>query len=110
MPTTITVIDCDDGRRVSAHVGDTIEVRLAENATAGYRWVIDDGERCGALELSEADAAYPGGTTGCAGEARFRFAVRAAGTSTLRLKYWRHWEGDAGVRRRFTVDVDITPG
>lgn len=34
---TITLTERDNGGRVRAHVGDTIELHLPENAAAGYR-------------------------------------------------------------------------
>lgn len=105
MPTTIVVSECDDGTRVRAHVGDTIEVHLPENASTGYRWALD-GIDAGMFELRQSDADYPEGLIGAGGEALFRITIRGPGTATLRLKYWRHWEGDHGVRKRFTVDIE----
>jgi len=107
---TITVAERDDGGRVRARVGDTIEVHLPENATAGYRWAPDDLD-AGLFELSGAGADYPDKATGSGGEAIFRITVRAAGTATLRLKYWRHWEGETGVLKHFAIEVDaVSPG
>lgn len=105
MPTTIVVSECDDGTHVRAHVGDTIEVHLSENASTGYRWALDDGD-ARIFELSGSGADYPGGLIGAGGEALFRITIRSPGTATLRLKYWRHWEGEPGVRKRFTVDIE----
>jgi predicted secreted protein len=31
----------DDGRTVATRTGDEIVVRLAENATTGYRWEVE---------------------------------------------------------------------
>ena len=105
---TIILTERDNGGRVQAHVGDTIELHLPENAAAGYRWALDDLD-ARLFELSEAGADYPDDATGSSGEARFGITVRAPGNATLRLKYWRHWEGEAGVLKRFAVEVEAAP-
>ncbi|MGB8502957.1 protease inhibitor I42 family protein [Mycobacterium sp.] len=105
---TITLTERDDGGRVRAHVGDTIEVRLPENASTGYRWALDDLDTH-LFELSEAGATYPHEAIGSGGEAWFRITVLAPGNAAVRLKYWRQWEGEGGVAKRFTVEVEATP-
>jgi inhibitor of cysteine peptidase len=107
MPTTITVTECDDGTRVRAHVGDTIELRLPENASTGFRWALDEHDS-GVFGPCETHGEYPCKTTGSGGEAVFRIKVCAVGNTALRAKYWRHWEGENSVRRRFTVNVEAT--
>jgi inhibitor of cysteine peptidase len=104
---TITVTQHNDGGQVRAQVGDTIEIHLAENATTGYRWE-PDGLDPHLFELEEATGNYPSGAVGSGGDAQFRIKVRAAGSATLRLKYWRRWEGEVGVLKRFAVKVDAS--
>jgi inhibitor of cysteine peptidase len=58
------------------------------------------------FELNDSGIDSPGEGIGASGHAYFRITVRAAGAGTLRLKYWRHWEGEASVQRRFAVDVE----
>jgi len=86
-------------------VGYRLEIRLAENATAGYRWTLDSYD-AGQLELTEATASYPNAAVGSGGEAIFRFRVVGVGSSTLRLRYWRHWEGEGSIIQRFSVTND----
>lgn len=105
---TITLTETDDGRHIAAHVADVIEVRLAENATTGYRWAVEDLDT-DVLALDEAAADYPRQTLGSGGEAIFRIRVHAAGRAMLRLQYRRPWEGDAGVTKRFAVAVESAP-
>lgn len=104
----ISLTERDDGRQIRVQVGETIEIRLPENAPAGYRWGVDGlDERL--FELTEERADYPTATTGSAGVTYLRFTVLAPGEGTLRLKYWRSWEGAAGVLKRFTLDVQALP-
>jgi predicted secreted protein len=104
----LTLTDRDNGRRLPAHVGDLLEIHLPENATAGYRWAPDSYDT-GLLELAEATASYPSAAVGSGGEAIFRFRVVGVGSSTLTLKYWRHWEGTGSTIQRFAVTIDAAP-
>jgi predicted secreted protein len=104
---TITVTEHNDGGQVRAQVGDTIEIHLAENATTGYRWEPDSLDPH-LFELEEATGNYRSGAVGSGGDAQFWFKVRAAGSATLRLKYWRRWEGEGGVLKRFAVKIDAS--
>jgi inhibitor of cysteine peptidase len=104
----LTLREQDNGRRVPAHVGDEIEVRLAENATTGYRWAPDSPD-AGVLQPVEATANYPSAAVGAGGEAIFRFRVVGPGSGKLALKSWRHWEGDRSIIQRFAVTVDAAP-
>jgi inhibitor of cysteine peptidase len=105
----IVLTERDGGRRIQLRVGDTIEIRLPENAPAGYRWGVDSLEE-GLFELTEERGDYPTATVGSVGEAYFRVTVRAPGQGTLRFTYGRSWEGATGVLRRFAVDVQAIAG
>lgn len=94
----------DEGKLIQRSVGDVFSVRLGENASTGYRWSIDKLSPS-RLELIEATADYPKEQIGSGGEAIFRFRVVGPGTSSLSLKYWRAWEGDRSVVRRFALRV-----
>lgn len=85
-------------------VGDTVEVRLAENATTGYRWAAEDVDAA-VVELLDTSADYPPSVVGASGVAVFRVLVRGAGSVTLGFKCWRPWEGDDGVVQRFAVVI-----
>jgi len=104
----LTLTDQDNGRRLPAHVGDLLEIHLGENATTGYRWAPDSYDT-GLLELAEATASYPSAAVGSGCEAIFRFRVVGVGSSTLTLKYWRHWEGTGSTIQSFAVTIDAAP-
>lgn len=104
----LTLTDQDNGRRLLVHVGDLLEIHLGENATAGYRWAPDSYDTT-LLELAEATASYPNVAVGSGGEAIFRFRIVGVGSSTLTLKYWRHWEGTGSIIQRFAVPIDAAP-
>ena len=101
----LTLTDQDNGRSLPVHVEDLLEIHLAENATTGYRWAPDSYDT-GLLELAKETASYPNAALGSGGEAVFLFRVVGAGSSTLTLKYWRHWEGSGSSIQRFAVTID----
>ena len=98
----------DNGRTVSARVGDVVEVQLPENATAGYRWTpAPAGAPAGGgvLAADAAGASYPAGGIGSGGVAVFRFRVVAPGTAVLRLRLGRSWEAAAAEEFAVTVEA-----
>lgn len=103
-----TLTDQDNGRRVSVHVGDMLEINLPENATAGYRWAPDSYD-ARLLEFTEETASYPSAAVGAGGNTILRFRVVGVGSGTLALKYWRHWEGPGSIIQRFAVTIDAAP-
>jgi inhibitor of cysteine peptidase len=107
MGQAVTVLgDADDGRRVELRVGDRLTLRLDENASTGYRWSFEglDERLVGVREegyVRQPDA------VGSGGAAQWTLEARAAGTAQVKLRLWRRWEGDASVRKRYTVTLVI---
>ena len=104
---TIQLGESSNNSEVQASAGDTLEVRLPENATAGYRWALDHPDPALFAEES-ADANYPKSALGSGGMAILRVRTVAPGSGTLQLKYWRSFEGESGVIQRFSVKVHIS--
>lgn len=77
-------------------------MRLAENATTGYRWAAEDVDTA-VVELLDTSADYPSAGVGASGVAVFRIRVRGGGSVTVGFTCRRPWEGDDGVLRRFSV-------
>lgn len=100
----VTLTESDDGRILPLAVGATIEVRLAENATTGYSWTIDQLDAA-ILVPSRQESDYRAAAIGSGGTAVFRAIVRSAGTSRLTLKLLRPWEGDSAIIKRFGITV-----
>ena len=100
-----SLTEADNGRAVDLRVGETVDVTLPENATTGYRWAIDHLDP-GIVEANESKARYPSGRIGGAGEVTFSFSNTKAGSGEVSLKYWRHFEGDSSITRRFRVRLN----
>lgn len=96
-PAGVTLTEADLGRTVNVTTGDEIAIRLPSNPTTGYEWAVaalDDGR---ITYLASNYEAPSGGALGQGGSQELRFRADAVGDSTLSLKYWRAWEGDAST-------------
>ncbi len=102
---TIEVSQSDDGRLIETGVGETIAIRLPENASTGFRWAVDrcDGDVL-ALVAEQPDYA---GKTGSAGHVTFSFRAARPGKGEIALKNWRSWEGEKSIGSRFRIEVDV---
>jgi inhibitor of cysteine peptidase len=98
----------DDGRSATLKVGEAVTVTLPENASTGYRWAIDSADPA-LITISEPAASYQAGAVGSGGEVIWTFVAKAPGATTVALKRWRHWEGDASVVQRFGFRLSIVP-
>ena len=91
-----------EDREVS--VGESFEVRLAENPTTGYRWFLNAmGQPALTVEndLFEPSTAAVGG----GGIRRWQFRAAHAGIASLVLDNKREWEALAVDTFRLTVHV-----
>ncbi len=91
-----------NGREVDLSVGETLEVRLPENRTAGYQWVLATEGR---PVLTSEGQAYEGAAAppGRAGQHIWRFRATQPGDATLEFCYRRPWESEAPPTRTFTI-------
>jgi inhibitor of cysteine peptidase len=103
-----TLTEADDGRTIDLTVGDDVRVTLPENATTGYRWEIDR-LNAGVVASAGSEPNYPGGAVGAGGKVTFAFKAEKAGSSEVALKYWRHFEGDSSIVRRFRISLVVKP-
>jgi inhibitor of cysteine peptidase len=98
----------DNGKTITVQPGSRIVVDLPENPTTGYSWTVDDLDPEVPLVSSE----YAGGKSvqmGGGGTRTLVFEAKGSGSHKIRLNRWRHWEGDASVRERYQVGVNIQP-
>jgi inhibitor of cysteine peptidase len=105
---TATFTQQDNGRTLSLRVGHTATLSLPENATTGYRWAIDSIDPT-VIALSEGQPRYPSGPPGSGGHMEWALTATAPGSTDLRLKLWRPWEGDASIAERFSVRFQVIP-
>ena len=103
-----SLTEADNERTVDLRVGQSVRLTLPENATTGYRWAIDRLDR-DVVEEAGSEAHPSGGAIGSAGNVTFDFKAKKAGSGEVALKYWRHFEGDGSIAKRFSVRINAKP-
>ncbi|MGW3121788.1 protease inhibitor I42 family protein [Streptomyces sp. NPDC001107] len=97
-------VSAQDGE-VRMGLGDDLVVRLAENATTGYRWHVEGIE--GGLEVAASDYAPPGELAPGAGGTRvLRLRPTKAGEGRLELVLRQPWGHDVADRYALRVTVE----
>ena len=103
-----SLTESDNGKTIPLKVGAEATLRLPENPSTGYRWALDaaDSSIAAVKEQSfEAGASAPG----AGGVAQWTIRAAAPGSTTIKLKRWRPWEGDKSVVERYEVTVSVSP-
>jgi inhibitor of cysteine peptidase len=94
----------DDGASIALAAGDSLQIRLAENPTTGYRWQLEAWEQT-VLVVTRDEFVPPGPARhGTGGEHLWEFVARAAGRASLRLTYRRVWSS-APPTRSFSLSL-----
>lgn len=97
----------DDGTAVEIDVGETLSVRLPENASSGHRWAPDEVDPK-ILKLLADEPGYAGGAgIGAGGEVTFEARAVAPGAGEFAFKKWREWEGTPSIVERFRLRVTV---
>lgn len=103
-----SLTEADNDRTVDLRVGESVRVSLPENATTGYRWAVDRLDQA-VVEPAGSEQTYPGGAIGSAGHVTFDFRAKKAGSAEIALKYWRHFEGEGSIVKRFRFRLNAKP-
>jgi predicted secreted protein len=100
-----SLTEADNERTVDLRVGESVRLTLPENATTGYRWTVDHFDR-EVVDPAGSEPHYAGGAVGSAGNVTFDFTAKKAGRGEVALKYWRHFEGEGSVVKRFRIRLN----
>ena len=107
---SIEILETDDGKSINAKVGDVMLVRLHESASTGYRWVFDALDEA-KLALVKSEYAHEADAksdvVGSGGDITWTLKAKAKGTTQIKLKLWRSFEGDNSIQQRYTVTLKI---
>jgi predicted secreted protein len=104
--------DTFDGRELALHIGETLEVRLAENASTGYQWSIPPELKhklAPALRELQETIEAPAGPPGKPGFRHLYFEAVAAGNAELEIHYRRSWETKKPPARTFRLHISVRP-
>jgi inhibitor of cysteine peptidase len=105
---TITLTGEDKGRTIDVPVGSTIEVRLAENPTTGYRWAVESAGGPAIAGVDDRFEPEQPPRIGSGGIRVFRFRATKQGGGVLALRHWQPWSGESSIIERFSVDLEVT--
>lgn len=98
-----------NGQTVEVKIGETLEVRLPENPTTGYRWqLMVDGSP--ALEKVDDAFAAPSGPPGQGGSHVWKFKAVAADQADIELHHRRRWEANGEPTKTFKLHVKVEDG
>ena len=108
-PVEIRVTTGDAGKEIKAKVGEFIVIEMVNNVMAGNVrvWSEMPGRNDAVLEAQESMTADPKRPTsvGIDGKVYFRYLVKDAGTSEIKLGYTRPWESNETPERLFNVKI-----
>jgi len=95
-----------NGQTIDLAVGRTIEIRLQENPTTGFRWQLtaNDGAVCAVV--SDAFKA-PAGAPGRGGEHGWMFEGVRPGNCDIEFRYRRSWGNSAEPEQIFRIHIHV---
>jgi len=96
----------DNGKTIQVHVGDETNIMLDANPSTGYGWSIEKSDGT-LLTLKQSSFSASSSAVGSGGIQTLTFVAKSAGTANLQLKYWRSFEGDKSITRRFAATIQI---
>jgi inhibitor of cysteine peptidase len=103
----LVVSEAQNGATVSASVGSTITLKLAENPTTGYSWNLTTSS---GLQVAS-DTYQPSDTTGkmvgSGGTHVWDIRAIQPGNQTIRAIYMRPWMPVAGNETAFAMTVNV---
>ena len=106
----VVLIKQDKDKMLNVAVGKSFVITLDENPTTGYVWAVEEQPESLVLlqssdYVSDAPPDKPDRPmiVGAGGKRTFTFVAHKSGTTTLKLKHWRSWEGDASIVDTFSV-------
>jgi inhibitor of cysteine peptidase len=95
----------DNGSTIEIAVDTVVTISLEGNPSTGFAWAIDHNDQTILKNIQSKFDATSAASIGSNGKFTFRFQCQKKGNGKISLKYWRHWEGDASVTKRFEVRV-----
>ena len=104
---TINADKSYDGRTLTLHVGDGVNLSLAENPTTGYRWEFLTKPEPNCVIVSDAYVADASGAIGSGGAHQWAFRAVDKGTATVSLGYRRPWEKDVAPAQKFALTIVV---
>ena len=103
---SISLTGSDNGKTIQAHVGDEIHIALDANPSTGYGWAVEKSDGT-LLTLKQSNFSASSSAIGSGGIQTLTFVAKSVGATHLQLKYWRSFEGEKSITRRFAITIQI---
>jgi len=97
--------ESSDGNTIDLKIGETLELRLPENRTTGFKWALESSDEGGWSLVS--DDFEAGSQPGQPGSQRWSFRGERAGSESIKLSYRRGWEEKGTAERTFTLRIRV---
>jgi len=95
----------NNGSTVELVTGDTFKVKLNENPTTGYQWILETTD---GLEIMSNNSLPPApGLVGAGSIHEWDIKATASGTQQVTGVYSRSWENLTGSEQRFILTVEV---
>jgi predicted secreted protein len=105
-------VDIDsNGNKIELHLGDEIEIELQGAGATGYAWYFDELDN-DFFELTHEGRKIQEKSRQLVGSPilfTWVFKAKKTGKSTIKMSYYRIWEGKDTAVRRFQIEINIIP-
>ena len=102
---SISLTGSDNGKTIQAHVGDEISIALDANPSTGYGWSVEKSDGT-MLTLKRSNFLRRAARLQWR-DKTLTFVAKSVGATHLQLKYWRSFEGEKSITRRFAITIQI---
>jgi predicted secreted protein len=98
------------GKRIEVKVGDEIRIELKGVGSTGYEWHFDilDNNFFEITTKDKKTSAGQGDVVGLSYVAIWKLRAKTPGSSTIKMSYYRVWEGKDKAIDQFEIHIDVT--
>ncbi|MFH0930015.1 MAG: protease inhibitor I42 family protein [Candidatus Moraniibacteriota bacterium] len=104
-----TITKQDNGKEISLKAGEIIQIELEENGSTGYVWQIDNLDKTYFELVAEETrkTETENNLVGAPVVGVWKIKALKKGSSSVKMDYFRSWEGRESAVDHFAVDLEI---
>jgi inhibitor of cysteine peptidase len=100
--------ESDNGKTADIAPGEMVEIRLPDNPTTGFKWVVASPSQPVCEVLPDSEYRPPERPVpGAPGERVWRVRATRSGICDIELHYLRPWQPAGAAAKRFTLHVRV---
>ncbi len=103
----LALTEADADKTIDVVVDDTVEIKLRENATAGYRWTLETIDRLLCSVVTEERHGPDQLIPGAPGIHVWRIKAEHVGDCQIKITYARTWQRGAPPAQTFNVRLRV---